>query len=175
MSYNSPHAALAHAVQATIVALIGGRLTGLVADSVRVRKAPWGADFTSQSPLPSGMHAYPCLLIVYGDKERDFGGGNRYDDVGYPLTIVFVAIDKNAQGVVEPEANDDTYLTWRQTISDVFRNQPYNVGTAFITPGITFETCTIEYGPIVDWSRWQKDQLFAGSFTLVFRLRKGRG
>lgn len=176
--YNSPHAALAHAVQATIVGLIGTRITGVVADSVRVRKVPYAVDFTSATPLASGLHAYPGILVVYGDKERDLAGQgvqNR-DDIGYPLTIVFAAKDVTAQGTSDVEDSDDLYLSWRQTISDVFRNQPYAVGNyAFGGGAISFQTCQVEYGPIVDWGRWQKDQIFVGALTLVFVLRKFRG
>src|SRR5215469_15397468 len=154
MSYNSPHAALAHSVQATIVGLLGTRITGIVSDSVRVRKVPYAADFASARA--TGQHALPGILIIYADREQDLGGLNNRDDLSYPLTIVFATKDVNAQGVSDPEANDDLYLGWRQTISDVFRHQPYAVSTTYITPAITFDTCFVEYGPIVDWSRWQK-------------------
>lgn len=179
-TYNSPHAALAHSVQAAIVGLLGTRISGIVADSVRVRKVPYAADFTSQTPTPTGLHAYPGILIIYGDKEADLGGLNNRDDISYPLTIVFAAKDTNSAGVSDPEANDDLYLGWRQTISDVFRHQPYAVTGTYYAPGgtpttITFDTCFVEYGPIVDWSRWQKDQIFVGAMTLRFTLRRSRG
>jgi hypothetical protein len=174
-TFNSPHAALAHSVQATIVDLIGGRLNGVVADSVRVRKVPMATDFSGQDPLPSGMHAYPGILIVYGDKERDLGGVNDRDDIGYPLTVVFAAKDVDSAGRSDVEDNDDVYLAWRQVIGDEFRNQPYTVTNYATANPLTFQTCLLEYGPIVDWSRWQKDQIFVGAFTLVFVLRKYRG
>jgi hypothetical protein len=180
MPYQSPHAALAHAVQSTIVGLIGGRITGVAADSVRVRKVPYAVDFSGATPLAAGLHAYPGILVVYGDKERDLAGQgacplNR-DDIGYPLAIVFAAKDVNAQGVSDVEDNDDLYLSWRQAISDTFRNEPYAVGNyAFGGGAISFQTCNVEYGPIVDWARWQKDQIFVGAMTLVFVLRKSRG
>jgi hypothetical protein len=174
--YNSPHAALAHSVQATIVGLLGTRITGVAADSVRVRKVPYADDFTSKTPTPTGLHAYPGVLIIYADKEADLGGLNNRDDISYPLTIVFAAKDVNSSGISDPEANDDLYLGWRQTISDVFRHQPYAVTDTYYTGGtITFDTCFVEYGPIVDWPRWQKDQIFVGAMTLRFTLRRPRG
>jgi hypothetical protein len=171
-TYNSPHAALAHSVQATIIGLLGTRITGVVSDSVRVRKIPYGVDFASV-PVP-GQHALPGILIVYSDKEADLGGLNNRDDLSYPLTIVFAAKDVTSQGVCDPEGNDDLYVGWRQTISDVLRHRPYAVSN--YAPGtITFDTCFIEYGPIVDWARWQKDQIFVGAMTLRFTLRRSRG
>ncbi|HEV3343009.1 MAG TPA: hypothetical protein VG125_21725 [Pirellulales bacterium] len=175
---NSPHAALAHSVQATIVGLTTGgspRISGVVSDSIRVRKVPYAGDFTSQAGPPTGLHALPGILIIYADKEADLGGLNNRDDISYPLTIVFAAKDVNSAGISDPEANDDLYLGWRQTISDVFRHQPYAVSTTYINPAITFDTCFVEYGPIVDWSRWQKDQVFVGALTLRFTLRRARG
>lgn len=168
--YSSPHAALAHSVQAAIVGMIGNQITGVAADSVRVRKVPYAQDFAA----PIDAHALPGILIVYFDRERDQGGVNDRDDIGFPILVVFVAKDVDAAGRSDTEDNDDTYLTWRQAISDMFRNQPYQI-TNYAKGAVTFQTCELEYGPIVDWSRWQKDQLFVGSFTLVFTLRKARG
>ncbi len=172
MSYNSPHAALAHSVQATINGL---GLSGIATDSIRVRKVPHAADFTSTTPTPTGLHAYPGILVIYSDKERDLAGVNDRDDIGYPLAVVFVSKDVNSAGVSDPEANDDLYLTWRQKISDIFRNQPYTISNYAVVSPLTFQTCNLEYGPIVDWGRWQKDQVFVGAMTLVFVLRKYRG
>lgn len=174
-AYESPHAAVAHSVQQTIIGLIGTKITGVAADSVRVRKVPSAVDFSGDDPLPAGMHAYPGILIVYGDKERDLAGVNDRDDVGFPLAVVFAAKDVDSRGVSDLEDNDDEYLTWRKVISDTFRNQPYTITNYTVTNPLTFQTCQIEYGPIVDWSRWQRDQVFAGSFNLIFVLRKGRG
>lgn len=174
-TFNSPHAAVAHSVQSTIVGLLGTRITGVVADSVRVRKVPSAVDFTSAMPLAAGLHAYPAILAVYGDKERDLAGVNDRDDIGYPVTIVFAAKDVTAQNTSDVEDNDDLYASWRQAVSDVFRNQPYTVTNYARLNPVTFQTCQVEYGPIVDWARWQTDQIFVGAMTLVFVLRKFRG
>lgn len=172
-TYNSPHAALAHSVQATIIGLLGTRITGIVSDSVRVRKIPYGSDFAS-SPA-TGQHALPGILIVYSDREQDAGTFSDRDDIGYPVTIVFATKDTTAAGIVDPEGNDDLYLSWRQAISDVLRNRPYTITNYPRCNPTTFQECRLEYGPIVDWSRWQKDQIFVGAFTLRFILRKQRG
>ncbi|HEV8061538.1 MAG TPA: hypothetical protein VGP68_16785 [Gemmataceae bacterium] len=144
----------------------------MLADSVRVRKVPYGVDFASV-PV-TGQHAYPAILVIYS-QERDAGGVNDRDDIAYPVTIVFAAVDKTAAGVVDPEGNDDLYLSWRQAISDELRHQPYTVTNYARLNPLTFYTCRMEYGPVVDWPRWQKDQIFVGTFTLVFVLRKYRG
>ena len=174
-SYNCPHAAVAHSVQSTILGLLGTRITGVVADSVRVRKVPYGVDFSSAMPLAAGLHAYPAILAVYGDKERDLAGVCDRDDIGYPVTVVFAAKDVTAQGTSDVEGNDDMYLSWRQAVSDVFRNEPYTITNYARLNPVTFQTCQLEYGPTVDWGRWQKDQIFVGAMTLVFVLRKFRG
>lgn len=174
-TYNSPHAAVAHSVQQTIIGLIGTKITGVAADSVRVRKVPSAVDFSGDNPLPAGKHAYPGILIVYGDRERDLAGVNDRDDIGFPLAVVFAAKDVDSRGVSDLEDNDDQYLTWRKVISDVLRNQSYTITNYTGANPLTFQTCEIEYEPTVSWERWQKDQIFAGSFTLVFVLRKGRG
>jgi hypothetical protein len=170
--YASPHAALAHAVQAKIQSLIGTRLTGIVADSVRVRLAPYGQDFTA----PLNLHAMPGILIVY-KTEKDMGGPNARDDIGYPLLVGFLVKNITAAGLVDFEAGDDTYLTWRQTISDVFRNQKFTITNYTGQNPLTFPICEIDYGgeSIVDPRRLQRDQMIVGSFTLTFRVRKSRG
>lgn len=170
-TFNCPHAALAHSVQTKIQSLLGTRLTGIVADSVIVRLAPYGQDFTA----PLNLHAMPGILIVYGDRERDLGGVNARDDIGYPLLIGFLVKSVTTAGVVDFESQDDAYLTWRQTVSDLFRSQQFTIDNYVGQNPLTFPYCDIDYGPIVDWRRLQRDQMIVGSFTLTFRLRKARG
>lgn len=172
-TYNSPHAAAAHAVQTKIVSLLGTKIVGVVADSVRCRKVPGAVDYASA--VQAGMHQYPGILVVYGDKERDFGGLNDRDDIGYPVLVVFASKDVDGQGRCDLENNDDQYLTWRKVVDDTFRNQPFSVTNYAPLNPLQFQTCMMERGPIVDWARWQKDQIFVGAMTLVFVLRKQRG
>lgn len=170
-NYNSPHAAVAHSVQASILGLIGTKITGIVADSVRVRKVPFLNDFTA----PNAAHALPGILIVYGDKERDLAGVNDRDDIGFPVRIGFIKKGADSQGRTDFESDDDVSLTWRKVISDYFRNQPYTITNYTVVNPLVFQTCTIEYESIFNAPRGQQDQLFVGAFTLIFVLRKFRG
>lgn len=169
-TFNSPHAALAHSVQANLISLIGTRITGIVSDSIRVRMVPYGNDFLGSNPA----HELPGIIVTYV-QERGLDGTNVRDDIGYPIRIVFFTRTTDAQNRLDLETQDDISLTWRQTVSDVFRMQGLNVTNYAPQNPLTFYLADIDYEPQFNWPVQANQQLAVGSVKLSFRLRKVRG
>lgn len=167
MANNSDLYGLQVKVKADIQQMItDGYLTGLATTSVKVRKVPSGRDFSTKSPLPSGMTAYPAVFISPGPRETIDEATNLSDDYGYPVLVVISDVDNQ-----DLDSNHDTYLMWRQRIISKFVAKQ----TVCTDPSVTYFDCFCEPGPIVDWNRFMGDGVFVGSFVLRFKTRKRHG
>jgi len=184
-AYLSVHKALAAAVQATIQGMLGTSIVGISPASVHVRKVPYLGDVSAVNPLPStDEYALPAIVICYFDVEEivPTEGSNVRDDIGYPISVVF--LNENESANVPEEANDDPFLRWREVVIAKF-NHLRGFGT---TPGYggyltvtangnsySFHDCRVKPGTIFDYEKLAKKKLDFGWLKLSFILRRMGG
>lgn len=178
MPYTSIHKALAESVATTLRGMIGTDITGIVADSIRVRKAPWMGDFGSIDPITSALpagksHQLPAIVICYADERLSGKGTNKEDEIEYPLNVIF-ARQNNLAGEVASEDNDDVFLRWREVVERTYTHLRGIAGQGVTVTAngnnYTFFDCRISFGPVYDFSRFGADggNIDAGWLKLGF-------
>lgn len=142
------------AVQSTLQEL---SLTGLPDSSVLVRTVP--QDSLNQS--------LPCVMIcpAAAETHNPAGGTNERDEITYPVMVAYL------KGGDQESANTtyrEAFLSARQKISDVFRNQRIS--------GVSESTqVQTKFYNVVDTNAWFDNNLFVGGILLNITVWQPRG
>ena len=152
-----PNAILFDILNAIQAAIAGRGLIGIGAANVLVQKAP----ATRAADLPAQQ--YPAIVIAPCGSEKldpDAGTTSR-DDVVYRVLVAILAADDGDQ-----QANFNQYLTWRQSIRQLFHDQPLGA--------LCFR---VEVAPldVVDRDAWFQRNVFASGLVLNCFSRETRG
>ena len=132
-------------------------LVGIASANVLVQKVPG----TRPADLPAQQ--FPAIVIApYGAEELDpRAGTTSRDDVVYPVMVAILAADDGDQ-----ELHLNQYLTWRQSIRQLFHDQP-----------LATLCFTVQVKPLdtIDRDAWLKRNLFASGLVLNCFSREPRG
>ncbi len=142
----------------TVQAGIAGRgLAGLSPANVLVQKL--AGNRASDLPAPP----LPAIVIApYGSEGLDPAAGTTSrDDVVYKVLVAILAADNGDQ-----QANFNQYLTWRQSIRQLFHDQPL--------ASLCFRV-QVEPLEIVDRDAWFQRNVFASGLVLQCFSRETRG
>jgi hypothetical protein len=137
---------------------IGGRnLPGLASANIVVQKVP------ANRPADLPARQFPCILITPHGAEQlpPERGTNLRDDVVYPVRLAILAADAGDQ-----ETHFRQYLTWRQSLRQLFHNQPLGE--------LCFQV-RVEPLEVVDADLWRKQNLFVSQLVLHCTAREPRG
>jgi hypothetical protein len=152
-----PNAILFDILNAVQTGIAGRGLTGISASNVLVQKAPGNR----ASDLPAQQ--FPTIVIAScGSEGLDPAAGTTSrDDVVYRVLVAILAADNSDQ-----QANFNQYLTWRQSIRQLFHDQPL--------AGLCFRV-QVEPLEIVDRDAWFQRNVFASGLVLHCFSREPRG
>jgi hypothetical protein len=152
-----PNAILFDILNSIQSAIAGRGLTGVSAANVVVQKVP----ASRAADLPATQ--YPAIVIApHRSEEVDPDAGtNARDDVVYRVLVAILAADDGDQ-----QANFNQYLTWRQSIRQLFHDQPL--------ANLCFR---VEVAPldVVDRDAWFQRNVFASGLVLNCYSRETRG
>src|SRR5262249_45225411 len=154
---NMPNAILFDILNAIQASIVARGLTGLAAANVVVQKAAGSraADLPAQE--------FPSIVIApFGAEGLDPDAGTTArDDVVYKVLVAILAADNGDQ-----QANFNQYLTWRQSLRQLFHDQPL--------ANLCFR---VEVQPldVVDRDAWYQRNVFASGFVLKCFSRETRG
>ena len=152
-----PNAILFDILNAVQSGIAGRGLAGISSANVLVQKVPGNR----ASDLPAAQ--FPSIVIApYGSEGLDPAAGTTSrDDVVYKVLVAILAADNGDQ-----QANFNQYLTWRQSIRQLFHDQPLG--------SLCFRV-EVEPLEIVDRDTWFQRNLFASGLVLNCYSREPRG
>jgi hypothetical protein len=136
---------------------------------------------TVPSNRPSDLPAqpsYPVVIVApFGPEGLDPNAGTTSrDDVVYKIVVAILAKDQQTQG-----QNLNLYLGWRQSIRQLFHNQPLPNQVTATVNGNVYTSGTlafrVEVQPleVVDREAWFQRNLFASGNVLNLFSREPRG
>lgn len=138
-------------------AIVARGLVGIGSANVVVQKVPGNraADLPAQQ--------FPSIVIApWGPEKLDLAAGTTSrDDVVYRVFVAILAADNADQ-----EAHFNQYLTWRQSIRQLFHDQPL---------GDLCFSVQVEPLDIVDRDAWRQRNVFASGMVLNCFSREPRG
>ena len=119
------------------------------------------------------------LILPIGEEGIPIDGGTlRRDDVGYPVGIIMIDIDRQSsetgtpadadEGTVDQDYAFNTKLLWRERIRKKFIRQK-------LTGVASVYNCEIEPDVVVDPTALLGDNLWMGTLVLRFLSRETRG
>ena len=152
-----PNAILFDVLAALQSAIVARGLTGISAPNVVVQRAAGNraADLPAQQ--------FPSIVIApYGAERLDPSAGTTSrDDVVYKVLVAIMAADNGDQ-----QSNFNQYLTWRQSLRQLFHDQPL--------ASLCFR---VEVAPldVVDRDAWFQRNVFASGLVLHCYSREPRG
>ena len=151
------HAVLYDILSAIKSAIEARGLVGVASANVVIQKVP------GNRPADLPAQQFPAIVIApYGAEELDpRAGTNARDDVVYPVMVAILAADDGDQ-----ELHLNQYLTWRQSIRQLFHDQPLST--------LCF-TVKVKPLDIIDREAWLKRNLFASGLVLQCFSREPRG
>ena len=152
-----PNAILFDILSAVKAAIEGRGLVGLGSANIIIQKVP------SNRPADLPAQQFPCITIApYGAEGLDPAAGTTSrDDVVYKVVVAIIAADNGDQ-----EAHFNQHLTWRQSIRQLFHDQPL--------AALCF---SVQVRPldIVDRDAWFQRNVFASGLVLHCFSREPRG
>ena|SRR5579872_947101 len=152
-----PNAILFDILSAIKTAIEGRGLVGVASANVVVQKVP------GNRPADLPVQQFPAIVIApFGAEEIDpRAGTTSRDDVVYPVLVAILAADDQDQ-----ELHLNQYLTWRQSIRQLFHDQPLST--------LCF---SVQVKPLdtIDRDAWLKRNLFASGLLLNCFSRESRG
>ena len=152
-----PNAILYDILNAIKSAIEARGLVGIASANIVVQKIP------GNRPADLPAQQFPSIVIApYGAEELDARAGtNSRDDVVYPVLVAILAADDGDQ-----ELHLNQYLTWRQSIRQLFHDQPLST-LCFAVQVKPLDT--------IDRDAWLKRNLFASGLVLHCFSREQRG
>ncbi len=152
-----PNSVLYDILGAIKTAIEARGLVGIASANIVIQKIP------GNRPADLPAQQFPAIVIApYGAEELDSRAGtNSRDDVVYPVLVAILAADDGDQ-----ELHLNQYLTWRQSIRQLFHDQPL--------ASLCF---TVQVKPLdmIDREAWLKRNLFASGLVLQCFSREPRG
>jgi len=152
-----PNAILFDILNAIQTSIVARGLTGVGPANVVVQKVAG----SRAGDLPA--QEFPSIVIApYGAEGVDpEAGTTSRDDVVYKVLVAILAADNGDQ-----QANFNQYLTWRQSLRQLFHDQPL--------ANFCFR---VEVQPldVVDRDAWHQRNVFASGFVLKCFSREARG
>lgn len=152
-----PNAVLYDILTQIKTAIVARALVGIDSANCLVQKVPGNraADLPGQQ--------FPCIVIApYGPEQLDaLAGSTSRDDVVYRVIVAILAADNGDQ-----EAHLNQYLTWRQSLRQLFHDQPL---------GNLCFSVQVKPLDVVDRDAWQQRNLFASALILNCFSREPRG
>ncbi len=147
-------------------------LTGIAEANVQVIKAN-----TERETIVPGVPG--ILILPFGEELIPVDGATlRRDDIGYPVAVIMIDIDRKSsvteipatadEGTVDQDYNFDNKLTWRESIRKKFINQR-------LTSVTTVWNCIVEPDLVVDAETLVNDNLWMSVLVLRFLSRETRG
>jgi hypothetical protein len=152
-----PNAILYDILQAIRTAIQTRELVGFGSANVVIQKIPGNRP----SDLPAEQ--FPCIVIApYGAEQvNPLAGTTSRDDIVYRVLIAILAADNGDQ-----ETQFNLYLTWRQSLRQLFHDQPLE--------NVCFNV-QVQPLDVVDRDAWQQRYIFASCLILHCFSRESRG
>jgi hypothetical protein len=152
-----PNAVLFDILAQVQTAIVARGLVGIGSANVIVQKVP------GNRPADLPAQQFPCIVIApYASEQLDpLAGTTSRDDVVYRVIVAILAADNGDQ-----EAHFNLYLSWRQSLRQLFHDQPL--------ANLCFRV-QVEPRDVVDREAWQQRNLFASALVLHCFSRESRG
>jgi hypothetical protein len=152
-----PNAVLFDILNQVKTAIAGRGLVGIGSASILVQKVP------GNRPADLPTQQFPSIVIApYGSEDVDpLAGSTSRDDVVYRVVVAILAADNGDQ-----QAHFNQYLTWRQSIRQLFHDQPL---------GSLCFSVQVKPLDVVDRDAWYQRNLYASGLVLHCFSREPRG